>query len=173
MKTTILYVCAILCALQSFGADTPVEISLLDGSRIKGRVMSTTASEVTVMSDIGLLRIALDKLSPESRESIAQAAKPDTEALLRHIAELEAKITQLQQENESLRKQALAAPATTARPAGAQSLTPSGPAAPGASTSLQYSISSSGKRHNSGCRYFGSGKVCTPSEGVPCKICGG
>lgn len=173
MKTALFYACLILCALQSFGADTPVEINLLDGSRIKGRVVSTSVSEVTVMSDIGLLRIALDKLTPESRGSIAQTTKPDTEALLRHIAELEAKITQLQQENENLRKQALSTPAPTAPSAGSQSMSPSGPPVPGAANGLQYSLSSAGKRHNSGCRFFASGKACTQNEGVPCKICGG
>jgi hypothetical protein len=34
---------------------------------------------------------------------------------------------------------------------------------------------SSKKRHNSGCRYFkkSKGRMCTKSEGVACKICGG
>jgi hypothetical protein len=67
MKLFLLYISALFCSVSSFGADSPGEISLLDGSRIKGRVVSTSASEVTVMSDIGLLRIALDKLTPESR----------------------------------------------------------------------------------------------------------
>jgi len=37
-------------------------------------------------------------------------------------------------------------------------------------------ISSTGKRHNSGCRYYGKGKghlTSNPAEGVACKICGG
>lgn len=173
MKLFLLYISALFCSVSSFGADSLGEISLLDGSRIKGRVVSTSASEVTVMSDIGLLRIALDKLTPESRQSIVQTTKPDTEALLRHIAELEAKITQLQQENENLRKQALSAPAPAAPSAGTQSPVPSGPLIPGAANALQYSLSSSGKRHNSGCRFFDSGKACKLNEGMPCKICGG
>lgn len=34
---------------------------------------------------------------------------------------------------------------------------------------------SSGKRHNSACRYFknSNGKLCGPNEGVACKVCGG
>lgn len=36
-----------------------------------------------------------------------------------------------------------------------------------------YSISSTGKRHNSGCRYYNPSKPCGPSDGVACKICGG
>lgn len=36
-------------------------------------------------------------------------------------------------------------------------------------------LSSTGKRHNSSCRYFKSskGRPCGPGEGVACKICGG
>jgi S1-C subfamily serine protease len=35
------------------------------------------------------------------------------------------------------------------------------------------SLSASGIRHNSGCRYFNAAKPCQPGEGTPCKICGG
>jgi len=33
----------------------------------------------------------------------------------------------------------------------------------------------SGKRHNSRCRYFRTteGRLCSPDEGKPCKLCGG
>ena len=44
------------------------------------------------------------------------------------------------------------------------------------STSRSYWLtSSSRKRHNSKCRYYGSGKgrSCGPTEGVACKTCGG
>jgi len=38
-----------------------------------------------------------------------------------------------------------------------------------------YWMSSSGKRHNSSCRDYGSGKgrSCGEKEGTPCKVCGG
>ena len=38
-----------------------------------------------------------------------------------------------------------------------------------------YCLSSSGKRHNSSCRYYGSTKCrsCGPKDGVACKVCGG
>jgi len=36
-----------------------------------------------------------------------------------------------------------------------------------------YSISSTRKRHNSGCRYYNPSKPCGSGEGVACKICGG
>lgn len=36
-------------------------------------------------------------------------------------------------------------------------------------------LSSTGKRHNASCRYYGSGKgrSCGASDGVACKVCGG
>ena len=43
------------------------------------------------------------------------------------------------------------------------------------SSKLSYTISSTGKRHNSNCRYFHSAKSrpCGPTSGVACKVCGG
>ena len=37
-----------------------------------------------------------------------------------------------------------------------------------APTDLSYTISSTGKRHNSRCRYYGSGRPCGPTDGVAC-----
>lgn len=174
MKNLLAFICLIMCASQVSGVEAPVEINLLDGSRIKGRVMSVTPSEFTFMSDFGISRIPLDKLTPESRQSITQGTKPDVDALLKRIAELDAKVSQLQQENEALRRQIATAPpsAPIYRPSGAQSLTPTGSTTqPAAGAS--HTISSTGKRHNSGCRYFGSGRSCGPADGIACKICGG
>jgi hypothetical protein len=172
MKSLLLSFSLLLCFFSAFGADTPVDLSLTDGSRIRGKVMSSNGSEVTVMSDIGVLRIALEKLTPESRQSIEQTTKPDTASLLKRIAELEGKVAQLQQENEALRRQSVASPSPTYRPSALQSLTPSGSTSkPTAEAS--HTISSTGKRHNSGCRFFGSGRSCGPTDGIACKICGG
>ena len=85
MKSILLYACLVLGALTSFGADTPIEINLLDGSRIKGRVMSATASEVTFTTDFGVSRIPLEKLTPESKQAVTMGAKPDVDALLRRV----------------------------------------------------------------------------------------
>jgi len=54
-------------------------------------------------------------------------------------------------------------PPTTAKPAPT-------PAAQG-----YWMTNSSGKRHNSGCRYYqnSNGHPCGPNDGIPCKICGG
>ena len=172
MKTLSILICALLCIGTSIGADAALDIGLMDGSKIKGRVMSTTASEVTVMSDLGVFRIPLEKLTPESRQAITAGSKPDVDALLKRIAELEGKVSQLQQENEALRRQVVASPTPTYRPSGASSFAPSGSSSqPTAGGS--YTISSTGKRHNSGCRYFGSGRSCGATDGIACKICGG
>lgn len=170
MKTCFVILCAVLSLVPSFAADTPTDLSLTDGSRIKGRVMSATATEVTVMSDLGVLRIALDKLTPESRAKVLEGAKPDVDALLRKISELEAKVSQLQQENEQLRRQALTRVSPPTTTTGGQGIvTPPQTTSSG----LSYTISSTGKRHNSRCRYFGSGRPCGSTDGIACKICGG
>lgn len=171
MKHYAFCLCLLLFTVPLLGMDGQTELNLLDGSKLKAKVMSSNGSEVTVMSDFGILRIALEKLTPESRQIITQATKPDVDALLKRVAELEAKLAQVQQENESLRKQALSRP--TVPPAGIQSLTPTNTPSTGTSSGLQYSISSTGKRHNSNCRYFGSGRLSGPNEGIACKICGG
>lgn len=172
MKQALLFICLTFCAVSSIAVDTATEIGLMDGSRIKGRVVSATASEVTVMSDLGVFRIPLEKLTPESRQAITQATKPDVDTLLRRIAELEAKVSQLQQENETLRRGAVSSSVPMIRPSGASSFTPGGnstkPTAGGS-----FTMSSTGKRHNSGCRYFGTGRTCGPTDGIACKICGG
>ncbi len=165
---------AVLCVFLAISTGVSADadsFSLNDGSQIKGRVMSATASEVTMMTDFGLIRIALEKLTPESRAKITDGTKPDVDALLKKIAELEAKNAQLQQENEALRRQALAAPAPTYRPSsGASAVSPT---TQQPASGMSYVISSTGKRHNSSCRYFSSGRACGPNDGIPCKICGG
>jgi hypothetical protein len=45
--------------------------------------------------------------------------------------------------------------------------------APQAERGSGYSISSTGKRHNSGCRYYNPSKPCGSGDGAACKICGG
>jgi len=42
-----------------------------------------------------------------------------------------------------------------------------------AGAAAQFSLSSSGLRHNNRCRYFNAAKLCPSNEGTPCKICGG
>lgn len=170
MKAGLFTLLLMFAGLIALGADATTEINLLDGSKLKGKITSNSGSEITVMSDLGVFRIPLEKLTPESKLAVSEATKPDVDSLLRKVTELEAKVSQLQQENQALRRQVAGSPT----PSTANSLTPSSTsptprAAPGGS----YTISSTGKRHNSGCRYFGSGRACGPNDGVACKICGG
>jgi hypothetical protein len=184
MKTFLpLILFLVLLAIPAVAGQETMDLLLNDGSRIKGRVMSVTASEVTVMSDFGVLRLDLQKLTAETRARLAEANRPDSTALLQRIAELEAKVSQLQQENEQLRRGVLAAstpartPAYTPSPvAGVRNLSPgsgAGASSTETPTASRWTISSTGKRHNSGCRYYGSGRSCGPGDGVACKICGG
>ncbi len=107
----------VLLAFPGFAGQETMDLLLNDGSKIKGRVMSVTASEVTVMSDFGVLRLDLQKLTADTRAKLSETSKPDSAALLQRIVELEAKVSQLQQENEQLRRGALAVstPARTLR----------------------------------------------------------
>lgn len=184
MKVRLLLFLALVClGAPMLLAQGTVDLLLNYGSKIKGRVMSVTASEVTVMSDFGVLRLDLQKLTAETRAKLTEGNQPDATALLQRIAELEAKVSQLQQENEQLRRNALAAstpartPAYTPSPAsGIQRLSPasgSGASSSDAPAASRWTISSTGKRHNSGCRYYGTGRSCGPTDGIACKIGGG
>ncbi len=154
---------------QDAAPAAPLEIVLLDGSSLKGTVTSRSTTELAVRTDVGTLRIPTDQLSPASKQKIFTESPRDRTAL---IAQLEARIAALESENRELRRRLAQSPATppAAAPAApaARALTPS--REPGA---LSYSISSSGKRHNSRCRYYNPGFPCAPTQGVACKVCGG
>lgn len=183
-KRLVLLVMGALILLSSALQAAPAvsELSLLDGSRIKGRVLSLTASEATVMTDFGIVRIALEKLTTDTRVALTQeTGQPDVATLQRRVAELEAQVAQLQRENESLRRasRTTSSAGNSGVPSGGsipQSFTPQQSLAPPgvpSATGGRFSLSTAGKRHNSGCRYFGSGRACGATEGVACKICGG
>lgn len=94
---------------------------------------------------------------------------------------------QLKIENESLRKenqalrrllanegtasQQVPIAAVLTLPAPSQSNPAVSPAS-SPSKETSWSLSSTGKRHNNRCRYFG-GKPCGQNDGVACKVCGG
>ena len=98
--------------------------------------------------------------------------------LQNRVLELEGLIERLRIENTALRKKILQQGADKVQPlTGARTAAPSGASsetASGEAATVQYRISSSGKRHNSRCRYYDSkGRQGSASEGVACKICGG
>lgn len=45
--------------------------------------MSATASEITFMTDFGVARTPLEKLTPKSKQAVTVGAKPDVDALRR------------------------------------------------------------------------------------------
>lgn len=151
----------------------PVSLPLKDGSVIKGEITSVTAADVVVSTEFGVARIPLDKLTEDGKKA-AGVGKPQTlDQCQARIVLLEAKIKALEDENAQLRrnasKSAEAALPSTVRPQSATLRTADQPA----SGVLSYSLSSTGKRHNSRCRFYGGGKPCGVTDGVACKICGG
>ena len=58
-------------------------------------------------------------------------------------------------------------------PAKKAAASPAAGAGPTAGGSTQFSLSGSGIRHNSRCRYFNAAKSCQAGEGKACKLCGG
>jgi hypothetical protein len=100
--------------------------------------------------------------------------------LQKRIQILTAENEALRKENESLRKLAPGAGKDFLRmPAGSGTVEQrpnlTGPSATAAAQKRYWLTTSSGKRHNSGCRYFetSKGRACNSSDGVACKACGG
>jgi hypothetical protein len=160
----------LIFSLIATAAATPSILKLNDGSVIKGEISpaSPTATEVVVTTEFGVIRVPVDKISPESRKAAGVGQPLSAAQYEARISQLEAKVRDLEAENANLRRATTAAP--TARPQ--QFLTQPTQGAD-SSSGLSYSRSSTGKRHNSRCRYYTPGSPCGPSDGVPCKICGG
>ena len=113
--------------------------------------------------------------------------------ILQQLEKLNSENESLKQENQVLRKLVFekqsSAPAQPVSPPTTSSVVPSTPSAAPTSPSpvrlapskpssaaVEYWITtSSGKRHNSGCRYFQTsrGRPGGSTEGTACKICGG
>ena len=160
--------------LAGYADAAPTILKLNDGSVIKGDIApaSPTATEVVVSTEYGVIRVPVDKISPESRKA-AGIGQPATAAQFEaRIAQLEARIRQLEAENASLRRAAAATPTTSPTYRPQPALTPPSQGSSSAS-GLGYSRSSTGKRHNSRCRYYTPGTPCGPNDGVACKICRG
>ena len=138
---------------------------------VKGQIRAETVDEVTISCAMGLLTINKDQLSPETLKQLLTDPAEQVPALLKRIAELENTISVLQREIEHLKAQTQSSgqqPAMTQSASAAVTQR-----TPTASSTGQFHLSSTGKRHNSGCRYFSSGRPCGPNDGVPCKNCGG
>jgi len=160
--------------LIGLGNASPVSLALKDGSVLKGEVTSVSPLEVVVSTEFGIIRVPVPKLSEEAKKLIGTGNPPSPAQYEARIAQLEARIKSLEEENAQFRKQGATSPQTgiprsSVRPA---SLAPESAPQPSAAGTT-HAISSTGKRHNSGCRYFSSGKPCGANDGVACKICGG
>lgn len=82
-------------------------------------------------------------------------------------------VQRLKKENEILKKENQELRKLLAT-GGSPSVSPSAPAVKTkAEATSKWTISSTGKRHNSSCRYYGTGRSGGPTDGVACKICGG
>ena len=172
MALTIVFVASATVVLAQTSA-VPVEVRLLDGTVVTGVVTARTTEDISVRTEYGVVRLPAAKLSPQSRKALLGPVDPA--ACEARVLDLEAQVKALEKESQDLRHRLLAAEQlgspVTAHALAAVPATGSGTAKQ--EQGLRYSLSSTGKRHNSHCRYFGSGQACGPTEGIACKFCGG
>ncbi|HYX49745.1 MAG TPA: hypothetical protein VE843_08375, partial [Ktedonobacteraceae bacterium] len=95
-----------------------------------------------------------------------------------NVAELQQQIQQLKAENAVLKRENETLKRSLAQAKSAaisNQSTVERPAQSNANKGKYWMTISSGKRHNSACRYFmnSKGRFCGPDEGIPCKLCGG
>ena len=151
----------------------PVKLSLVGGDSITGTVSGVKDGNVSVITEYGVIRVPVAKLTDEARKKVGISTDANVAQLEKRIAELEGLVERLRAENAQLRRQPAPAPAQV-QPltggGGTTKITPSQPAQAGG-----YWISSTGKRHNARCRFFGTskGRSGSATEGVACKVCGG
>lgn len=150
----------------------PVKLALVGGDSITGTVSGVKDGHISLITDYGVIRVPFTKLTDESRQKLGISAEANVAHLEKRVAELEALVERLRAENAQLRRQQSSVPTTI------QPLTGDGSANRATAESARaggYWISSTGKRHNSRCRYYatGKGRSCSATEGVACKICGG
>lgn len=159
---------------------SPTTVKLVNGDTLSGRVGPVQDGEVTILTDYGAVRVPVAKISGESQAALgitgssAAGNAGEVAALRARVRELEELVARLRAENAAMR-QTPAVPAVSAGGGAAATgvARPGGVAEPAAVAS-GYRLSSTGKRHNSRCRYFlSNGRACGPDEGVACKVCGG
>lgn len=151
----------------------PAKISLVGGDTITGTVSGVADGNLSVITDYGVIRVPVERLTDESRKKLGITLDANVVQLQKRIAELEALVERLRAENAQLRRQPLPTP-TQIQPltggGGTNQVTPGQPAQAGA-----FWISSTGKRHNARCRFYATskGRKGSATEGQACKICGG
>lgn len=179
----LFFVVLLWVALVDFGTSQEVisgkaTIKLVSGELMTGTAGSVRDGSLSLITDYGPVRIPLDKISPESKAKLGiSSAAISTEAMAARIRELEDLVAKLREENAALRRTASTLPVQPAVGDSGFSGARSPSASPGGETQApggSYRLSTTGKRHNSNCRYYNSkGRACGPNDGVACKICGG
>lgn len=165
--------CPLLAQLPAEAKREPVKLSLVGGDSITGKMSGMKDGEVSLITDYGVIRVPVTKLTDDSRKKLGISADANVAQLEKRVAELEALVERLRAENAQLRRQPPPTPTPTVQPltgGGTNKVTPSQPVKAGG-----YWISTTGKRHNSRCRYYetSKGRSGSATEGVACKVCGG
>jgi hypothetical protein len=83
----------------------PVKLSLVDGDSITGTVSGVKDGELSLITDYGVIRVPVAKLTEDSRKKIGVSADATVAQLEKRIAELEALVERLRAENAQLRLQ--------------------------------------------------------------------
>jgi hypothetical protein len=172
LATVLAAFCPLVAQQPDDAKREPVKIGLVGGDSITGTVSGVKDGHVSVITDYGVIRVPVERLTDDSRKKLGITLDANVVQLQKRIAELEALVERLRAENAQLRRQPAPAPATV-QPltgGGTNKVTPSQPAQAGG-----YWISSTGKRHNARCRFYGTskGRSGSATEGVACKVCGG
>ena len=168
----------LLLASMASVLSAPFALELTGGSVIKGDLVSWNGQQAVVKAEFGPVTFKRDQLSPATIQRL-ELLSGDPQKLVARISELEATVESLRKDNAALRQQLQAATASQSQQPAVGISREAVPAfnsftsSVSAPTGLSYTISSTGKRHNSRCRYYGSGRPCGPTDGIPCKICGG
>jgi hypothetical protein len=158
----------VLLSTVATALSAPFTLELSAGSVIKGDLISWNGQQAVVKAEFGSMTFRRDQLSQPTLQRL-ELLSGDPQKLLARISELEATVESLRKDNAALRQQlqtAAAAPAAGI----SREVTPranSFTSSASAPTGLSYAISSTGKRHNSRCRYYGSGRPCCgPADGI-------
>lgn len=155
---------------------TKSTVKLMSGEVMAGTVGAVKDGSLNLTTEYGLVRIPLEKISPESKTKLGISVDPTNAAALAvRVRELEALVARLREENATLRRAGVPSAASEPTAPSVSRFTSSpGATTEGAGAAAGYRISSSGKRHNSRCRYYNSaGRAGSANEGVACKVCGG
>ncbi len=159
------------------------KLQLVEGDSITGTVSGVKDGSVSVITDYGVIRVPVLQLTEASRKELGISSTASVEQLQKRVTELEALVERLRAENSDLRKQQASTPSAPASPGtrvqslvGGSGGTVQPKATPAPATSgAAFWISTTGKRHNARCRYYGTskGRSGSATEGVACKVCGG